>query len=183
MSDPNITKLALANALKELMEEKPFEKVTINDIVKRCNLNRQTFYYHFKDKCDLMNWIYYTETAQIMMEKNTIEDWTASLCALCYYMQQNKGFYLKALNTRGQNSFPEYLLQYIRDISRSFVTEKRKNSYSKKKLTFFIEFCSQALIGLIVQWAHNGMQEDPKDYLDMVKAIIDGSMMHEFLDE
>lgn len=66
MSDPNITKLALANSLKNLMLNKPFDKIRVADIVGNCGVTRTTFYYHFKDKYDLMNWIYYTETVPFM---------------------------------------------------------------------------------------------------------------------
>ena len=55
------TKQQLANALKSLMQTKPLEKITIKDIVIFCGVNRQTFYYHFKDINDLLGWIYKTE--------------------------------------------------------------------------------------------------------------------------
>jgi AcrR family transcriptional regulator len=48
----------LADALLELLKEKPFEEVTVEDIVNKCGASRPTFYRHFKDKYDLMDWIY-----------------------------------------------------------------------------------------------------------------------------
>ena len=60
MADSNITKKALAAALKELMEEMPFEKIGIGDICERCGMHRKSFYYHFKDKYDLV--VHYTLT-------------------------------------------------------------------------------------------------------------------------
>lgn len=180
MSDSNITKQALANALKEVIAEKPFDKIVIKDIVKRCNLNRQTFYYHFKDKYDLMNWIYYTETARFMNQYNSIDNWTEGLCALCYYMQANKSFYTHALSTSGQNSFPDYLLQYIRDISLALVEERKgEKEIDIKKWDFVVEFCSIACVGLIIRWSQNGMRDDPQEYIAQIKSIIDGSMLRE----
>lgn len=55
MADSNITKRALAHALKELMEEKNFSKISVADICEKCDMNRKSFYYHFKDKYDLVN--------------------------------------------------------------------------------------------------------------------------------
>lgn len=92
MPDSNITKLALADSLKKLMAEKAFNKIRVDDIVRGCGLTRQSFYYHFKDKYDLMNWIYYTETARFMASYDTLKHWTDGLKDLCYYMQQNKTF-------------------------------------------------------------------------------------------
>ena len=50
MADSNITKNALAASLKNLMREKPFEKISVSDICEACGMNRKSFYYHFKDK-------------------------------------------------------------------------------------------------------------------------------------
>lgn len=61
-----ITKQALAASIKELMEREPLSKISVGDITSNCGVNRQTFYYHFKDKYELVNWIYYTETVKLM---------------------------------------------------------------------------------------------------------------------
>ena len=59
MADSNITKRALAQALKELMQEKSFEKISISDICDRCQMNRKSFYYHFIDKYDFDYFLFY----------------------------------------------------------------------------------------------------------------------------
>ena len=59
MSESKITEKALALALKQLMKTAPLSKISIQNIMDNCGLNRQTFYYHFKDKFDLVNWIYH----------------------------------------------------------------------------------------------------------------------------
>ena len=51
------TKKAISYALKDLLKTNPFSKITINDIAASCNINKQTFYYHFLDKEDLVEWI------------------------------------------------------------------------------------------------------------------------------
>ena len=55
MPDANITKSALASSMKRLMKEKPFTKISVIDICEGCGMNRKSFYYHFKDKYDLVN--------------------------------------------------------------------------------------------------------------------------------
>ena len=51
------TKRALEASLKKLLLRKPLNKITINDITEDCGVNRMTFYYHFKDIYDLVDWI------------------------------------------------------------------------------------------------------------------------------
>lgn len=55
MAESTLTKRALASALKELMAEVPFEKITVAQICEKCDMNRKSFYYHFRDKYDLAN--------------------------------------------------------------------------------------------------------------------------------
>ena len=71
MADSNSTKSALADAMKKLMVRKSFAKISISDLCEECGLNRKSFYYHFKDKYDLVNWIFDTEITKIFSE----EEW------------------------------------------------------------------------------------------------------------
>ena len=54
MAESLITKKAIADSLKELTREKTFDKISVKDISEKCGINRQTFYYHFIDKFDLL---------------------------------------------------------------------------------------------------------------------------------
>ena len=52
-----ITKQALEASLKQMMLKKPLDKITIRDITEACGISRMTFYYHFKDIYDLVEWV------------------------------------------------------------------------------------------------------------------------------
>ena len=71
MSNNNITKKAFAEAIKHLLTKKPLTKISVKDITEHCNISRNTFYYHFRDKYELINWIFYTE---ILAEVNDFND-------------------------------------------------------------------------------------------------------------
>lgn len=118
MADSNITKWALATSLKELMAEQPFDKINVAQICERCDMNRKSFYYHFKDKYDLVNWIFDTEFITLLKDEkldvshsNYKERW-AFVEKMCQYFYQNHGFYRKALQIRGQNSFRDHFREY-----------------------------------------------------------------------
>ena len=59
------TKRALEASLKKLLLRKPLNKITISDITEDCGVNRMTFYYHFKDIYDLVDWILMEDAACI----------------------------------------------------------------------------------------------------------------------
>lgn len=56
-------KYRLAEAIKTLMETEPLDKITVRDIVESAHTTRQSFYRHFQDKYDLVNW-YFERLAQ-----------------------------------------------------------------------------------------------------------------------
>ena len=69
------TKKAIAYTFKDLLKEKSFNKITINDIAKRSDINRQTFYYHFQDIRDLVEWICIEEFNKNLHSKGEYEKW------------------------------------------------------------------------------------------------------------
>ena len=71
-----ITKRALATSLKKLLSQKELTKISIKDITDDCGIQRQTFYYHFADVYDLIEWIYTNEVIKpIIHDKDTYEKW------------------------------------------------------------------------------------------------------------
>ena len=63
------TKKAIAYTFKDLLKEKAFNKITINDIAEKCDINRQTFYYHFQDIRDLVEWICIEDIDELLSNK------------------------------------------------------------------------------------------------------------------
>ena len=109
MQDVNITKLALARSLKELMLKKSFDKISISDITNNCKLNRQTFYYHFQDKYDLMNWIYYNEIFVLLVDDLDENNYEQKFYQMFDKMYKEKEVYVNALSMSAENSFKDYL--------------------------------------------------------------------------
>ena len=68
------TQLKLAKSLKDLMSNQPFEKLSVSDITNNCDLHRQTFYYHFDDKYELLDWIVYKELIEPLVEGFTFDN-------------------------------------------------------------------------------------------------------------
>ncbi len=90
MSDSLITKRALAKTLKELCQYRNFEKISINDLTNKCGLNRQTFYYHFQDKYDLLQWLYYDELFANIENIITFDNWDQCLLKVLVKIHQHR---------------------------------------------------------------------------------------------
>lgn len=145
MADSNITKRALATALKELMEDVPFSKISVSDICEKCAMNRKSFYYHFRDKYDLVNWIFYMECL-LPLHEYTYDSVGEVLLAICQHLYENREFYRKAFKITGQNSFSEYFREMLEPLlvkmtDGLFAEEADRNFY----MTFYAGTSIQAI--------------------------------------
>ena len=97
MSRTNKTKELLAQSLTELMVTTSLEKISVNDIVEHAGVGRNTFYYHFEDKFDLVNWYFQSGATQFLVTRGHYASWSTLLTDLEEYLLQNKTFYVNAL--------------------------------------------------------------------------------------
>lgn len=171
MSDSQITKQALAASMKELMSEIPMNKINIGDIVGRCNMNRQSFYYHFKDKYDLVNWIYYTEFVVNIKDNLSISSWDL-LENMCEFFYENKVFYTNAFKITGQNSFSEYFIEVIHPILLAYLNGIFKNN---KNNDFYATFFADGIRVSISRWLLEGARIPPKEFVDLIKSAMAGA--------
>ena len=91
------TKRALEASLKKLLLKKPLNKITINDITEDCGVNRMTFYYHFKDIYDLVDWILVEDAAEALEGRQNFETWSEALLDALQRIQDIIDFYKYAL--------------------------------------------------------------------------------------
>ncbi|WP_291635000.1 dihydroxyacetone kinase transcriptional activator DhaS [Clostridium sp.] len=178
MSESRITKKALAISIKKLMETIPLAKLSIHEIVDDCGINRQTFYYHFKDKFDLVNWIYYTEAIENLDDCRNYAHWTNGMYKTLVYFMNNKLFYINALNTPGQNAFDEYLFKETYDLIIGVVNDISSGiEVSVPDKNFIADFYTHAFVGITVQWIKNSMKESPNTIVGKLNDMVEGTML------
>ncbi|MBQ3089940.1 MAG: TetR/AcrR family transcriptional regulator C-terminal domain-containing protein [Oscillospiraceae bacterium] len=159
MADSNSTKRALAGAMKSLLQEIPFSGIRVSDICKKCDMNRKSFYYHFKDKYDLINWIYDTEFAAAVDSAAHLDP-ADQLLLLCEYFYANRTFYRKALEIQGQNSFSDHFCEYLSPLIR-----QRFNSGSSLRLSEFqTAFMADACLCALRRWLSQRRPLPPDEF-------------------
>jgi probable dihydroxyacetone kinase regulator len=170
MSDSLITKRALAAAMKELMNERPMEKIKIGDIVERCGMNRQSFYYHFKDKYDLVNWIFYTEFLAGVQDVYDENGWDL-FEKICEYFYSNRIFYSNAFQVSGQNSLPEYFEEVMHPL---LLAECRGFFENDKDREFYATFMADAIRVSITRWLVEGAKIPAEKFVQLMKTAASG---------
>lgn len=173
MPNAEITKKALGQAMKELMQHTAFDKISVSDITKKCGMNRNTFYYHFQDKYELVNWIFCSETSEYIYTVKYDDNWTDGILKICMYMVENKKFYSNALNHMGQNSLTEYLLHFIKETILEFIKAIPKaKTITDSEIDFIANFYASAFVGLVMYWAKGGLKEDPTTHVKHIEDLI-----------
>lgn len=175
MSEASATKKLIADGFKTVMEKKSFDKITISDITDQCGLNRQTFYYHFQDKYELLNWILHTEVLAPFTENLTIDNWNERLLQILRIVKENSRFYSNAFRTSHGDEFRQYLFNAVTKIIIDVIdrmTEGHEVSMEDKQ--FIAEFMSYGVSGSVTKWVRTGMKQSPEATVEYLQDIVNG---------
>lgn len=171
------TKKAFATSLKKLLSKKTLDKIKITDITEDCEVNRQTFYYHFKDIYDLLEWIYTNEATRALGDKKTYDTWQEGFYEIFEYILENKNFVLNTYNSVSREYLERYLYNEAYYLLLGVVEEKSRGMFVREKdKSFIVDFYKFAFVGLVVDWMRKGMREDPKDIIKRLNTLISGNI-------
>lgn len=177
-----ITKNALAESLKKQMQTIPLAKITVNDIVNECGLNRRTLYYHFNDIYDLLEWIFKTELKEILGENKTCSSWQKGFLEIFNYLYEHKKMVLNTYNSIDRDILENHLYNESFTIILEVVNELAKDlNVSDKDKRYVANFYKIALVGIIIDWIKNNMVEDIEGIVTNLDKIISGEIYRALL--
>lgn len=168
MADSNITKRALAGTLRELMRQEPFGKISVGDICESCGMNRKSFYYHFRDKYDLVNWIFHTEFIE-SVNLHEYDSLGQFLLQIAHYLYAERVFYRHALKIEGQNAFSGYFRQTLKPFLTAFARDVFGRSDDPD---FYTGLACDAFIAMITTWLADKNPVPPEELGRNMKKIL-----------
>lgn len=175
------TKKALAASLKKFLLTKPLNKITINDITKDCEINRMTFYYHFKDIYDLVEWIFIEEASVVLEGKKTYDTWMQGMLNIYEWVLENKPLIVNVYHSANRETLERYLYKVTYDLIYGVVEEKASNiPVSEEDKVFIADFYKYAFVGEMMNWIKDGMKEEPQWIVKRLAGLIHGSMEQAF---
>lgn len=172
---PRNTKKALADSLKALLRTRPLSKVTIADITEGCGINRMTFYYHFRDIYDLVEWICREECSAALGGPLDRETWQEGFCRLCRYVLENRSFFVNVCNSIGREQAENYLYRVTYSILRSAVDELAGDMLiGEEEKKFIADFYKFAFVGVELDWLRSGLRESPEELAGKLNRLLNG---------
>ena len=105
-----ITKRALEASLKHLLLTKPLDKITVTDICEDCGISRMTFYYHFRDIYDLVEWVCLEDARVALDGKKTYDTWQQGFIQIFHAVRENKVFVMNVYRCVSREQVEKYLV-------------------------------------------------------------------------
>ncbi len=174
---PNKTKYDLEKALKELMQKKPLDKITISDLTEACSLSRMAFYYHFRDIYDLVEWICLEDASRALQGKKTYDTWQEGMLQIFEVVLENKSFILNVYHSISREQIENYLFRLVYDLLRGVVEEKSVGmNISEEEKRFIADFYKYGFVGIMLDWIKGGMKEDYRIIADRMGNTLQGNV-------
>ena len=172
-----VTKRALEQSLKNLLLKKPLTKITVGDITDDCGINRMTFYYHFKDIYDLVEWSCLEDAKRALDEKKTYDTWQQGLLQIFKAVQENKPFILNVYRCVHREQVEKYLQPLVDQLLLNVINEEAAGiTVRDEDKQFIAQVYSYMFIGLMLDWIEDDMREDPQQIVEKLSKLIKGSV-------
>lgn len=178
----NRTKNAIIEAFWQLLEEKPYNKITVKDIVDSCEINRNTFYYHFHDIPELLEDTIKKDANDIIQTHHNFGSPIDCLAPLAQHCMAHQ----KAMLHIYRSVHREVFLNELNRICLYTVTQyidsiTEKISISPDDKTLLIRFYKCALVGVLLDWLDEGMDYDLLAAFSRICELLAGSGKQAFL--
>lgn len=167
-----MTKKVLSESLKKLLITKPINKITVKDVVNNSKLSRQTFYYHFQDIYELLDWTIKTELKELL-KNNKSDNWKKTIVDLLHYIQKNEPMLPCVIESIGFERFEYIIYPDLYKFCKNVINELTADTVIINKYkNFLANFQAVSLIGMILQWTKNGMKDDPEEFVKLLHLTI-----------
>ena len=172
-----VTKRALEQSLKNLLLKKPLTKITISDITEDCGINRMTFYYHFKDIYDLVEWACLEDAKRALDEKKTYDTWQQGLLQIFEAVQENKPFILNVYRCVHREQVEKYLQPLVDQLMLDVIQEESASMMLREEDQQFIaKIYAYIFIGVMLDWIKDDMREAPQEIVARLVKLLRGSV-------
>lgn len=173
-----ITKQKLANSLKKFMQKQAFDKIKVSEILKDCDITRPTFYYHFHDIYDLMEWMFETEAIELLKKSADLMTWEDGMLMVMNYVKENDKVCLCAYNSLGRKTLERIFFQDTSAVMKNFIDILLKEIPAKPEhVEFITNFYTMAFVSCLVKWMSTGMKQTPEQMIELLDITMHGNIV------
>lgn len=172
-----VTKRALEQSLKNLLLKKPLNKITIQDITDDCGINRMTFYYHFKDIYDLVEWSCVEDARRALEEKKSYDTWQQGFLQIFDLVRENKPLVMNVYRCVHQEQVEKYLKPQADRLMLEILNKESGNmTIQDEDKAFIARIYSYVLVGVMLDWIREDMKGDPQQIVERLGILMEGTI-------
>ena len=169
------TEELLATSLLAILKKKSIDHITIKDIVTECDVTRQTFYNHFADIYELVEWIAKRSAAKFLQENSDYNTWQKGFYNVMVAIKKNDVVVHNIYDSAYRDLLEEYLYKVIYQyVIKVVKVQAQGMEVDQEHEDFIAHFYSLAFIALISEWARKGMREDPQEIIEQTAVLVQG---------
>lgn len=173
------TKEIIREAFWELLEEKPYNKITVQDIVNRCQVNRNTFYYHFQDIPALMEESVKEWMEDVIHRYGNLESPVYCLMYIAGECMKRKNAFLHLFRSTQKDVFLSNLNKMAYGVVGAYVNEVeeyRDSSPAEKERV--IRCCKCVFVGVLLDWLEEDASFDLPEFCEEICSTLAESASH-----
>lgn len=172
------TKNLIYETFIQLLEKKPFDRITVKDIVETCDINRNTFYYYYSDIYDLLEEVFMKELNELVEARKEGKSWAASFLKIAYVAYDHKKIINNICASRSYEYLENYMYKVCNNIMIELVQDMAQDmDVPESDIEFIASFYEYAYVGVISEWFRTGMREDPLELASRFALVI-GNMKY-----
>jgi probable dihydroxyacetone kinase regulator len=171
-----LTEKALISNFKKMTERMPIEKITVSELCRECGIQRQTFYYHFRDIRDLVEFIYTSEMKDVLAENKTYDTWQEGMINILNAIRDDSVFINATYRSLSRDQLESFLYSHIKGLLVNVLKEiAAGGNITEEQISAIADYHKYGFAGTVLDWIKNGMKEDPKEVVDKLEIVIEGS--------
>lgn len=173
------TKKLFADALKRIVIQKSFSKVTVSELIRECKVNRKTFYYHFSDVYDLLKWTLEQEAIDVVKSFDLIVDYEEAILFVIDYIEKNNKFLNNIYNSLGRDELKKFFYTDFVGITESIIKkaeEETSTNLPDNFKSFLSMFYTEAIAGTLGEWITHQEQQSKEELITYVSVIFRSSL-------
>lgn len=176
------TKELLAITLQELMKKNNLDKITIKNLTQACGINRQTFYYHFKDIYELVYWMLDVEGEKLLRDKNLLVSPNNIVLYLYDYLIANEESIRAIYFSLSKSILERYIVDKTQILLLSLLDNDSRLNHVKKDVKKEVcNFYKYSFVGYAFEWIRNGMSRNHNFPLEIVGQVVTDSVINTVL--
>lgn len=170
-----VTKKAIRSSFLKLLHEKPLNQITVRSIVNDCGMNRNTFYYYYRDIPHLIEEILDEEANRIIREYPAVDSIEQCLSSFIEVALQYRTEIMHVYRSISRDVYEDYQWRICTHLAKTYVEKLLEgHSISEKDREIMTDYIVCVWIGFTLHWMENGMKEDAKEKLHRFCTLVEG---------